>query len=208
MDENSTNKDVRGTQENLTPKGENTLVPTRTHIIEPFFHPQPVRTPSLEYVKFMEVRQKILNVIRNESQEKKKVLDDIVDTLLEYDRDIPTDILSSLLALLKLGKKVREERKKRELYRRVASSILEQIFDPLLEFKLTKKDILDTFEANDMEREKVSNQQINQIYVKVLHKLKVGKLRDLTLEQLLHQYVRLKLEEINFSRQDWELNGR
>ena len=108
----------------------------------------------------------------------------------------------------KISHVIRKERKKRELYRRVASSILEQIFDPLLEFKLTKKDILDTFEANDMEREKVSNQQINQIYVKVLHKLKVGKLRDLTLEQLLHQYVRLKLEEINFSRQDWELNGR
>jgi len=82
------------------------------------------------------------------------------------------------------------------------------IFDPGLEFKMTKKDILDVFDANNLDRDKVSNQQIGQIYVRVINKLKVGELRDLTHEEQLNRYVCLKLEEIKMSRQDWELNGR
>ena len=84
----------------------------------------------------------------------------------------------------------------------------EQIFDPPLEFKMTKKDILDEFQANGISRDNVSSDQIEEIYVRVIRTLRVGELRDLTYEEQLHRYVLLKLYEIKITRNDWELNGR
>jgi hypothetical protein len=203
------NRIVAGSNVNVSnPEQSTAVTPTVARPIEPFFYPQPLRAPSPEYEEFMRVRQKILNVIRNETPEKKKVLDDLVDTLIKYDKDIPTNILSGILAVVGVGKKIHALRKKRELYTKVIASILEQIFDPGLEFKMMKKDILDAFEANDIDRDKVSNQQISLIYVKVIHKLQVGELRDLTHEEQLYRYAQLKFREIKLSRQDWELNGR
>lgn len=176
--------------------------------LQPFFYPRPTLAPSAEYAEFIRVREKVLDVIRTETPEKSKVLDDIVDALLEYDKGLPTGLLSSALAVVGLGKKVTETTRRRVLYRKVVASILEQIFDPGLEYRLTQRDILDAFEANGLDRAKVTSQQIGQIYVKVVHKLRVGELRDLTYEEQLYRYVRLKLSEIMVSRQDWELNGR
>ena len=200
---------VTDSNANVLNQGQETAVAhTSLSTIEPFFHPEPLRGTSPAYEEFMRVRNNILDVIRSETPEKKKVLDDLVDTLLRYDKDIPTDPLSGIVALFGIGKKVKDLRTKRELYLKIVASILEQIFDPGLEFKMTKKEILDAFEANDINRNKVSNDQISQIYVKVIHKLKVGELRDLTYEEQLHRYVQLKLWEIIQSRNDWELNGR
>ena len=70
------------------------------------------------------------------------------------------------------------------------------------------KDILDAFEANGVSRDSVSNKQVGQIYVKVIQKLRAGELRDLTYEEALPRYVKIKLIEIEQSRQDWEINHR
>jgi len=170
--------------------------------------PEPVIGPSREYAEFMRVRQRILDIIRQASDEKTKVVDDIADALLLHDHNLPTDLLSVVLAVFGTGKKVYERRRRRELYRKIVNSLLEQLFDPALEFKMSKKDILDCFDAHGIIREQVSPQQVTQIYVRVIHKLRVGELRDLTWEEELHRYVGMKLREINLSRQDWELNGR
>lgn len=198
-----------GFEVNISTQGQgNTVALTRPHPLEPFFHPQPLRAPSPEYEEFMRVRQRILDVIRNESPEKKRVIADLVDVLIEYEVNIPSNPLSVLLSAFHIVKKVRSKRQRRELYTKIIVSLLEKLFDPGLEFKMRKKDILDTFDANDLDRDRVSNPQILQIYVRVIHKLEVGELRDLTYEEQLNRYVRLKLEEIKLSRQDWELNGR
>lgn len=204
MPENITNQN----DEVLRPEGVNIVTHSQTSRIEPFFQPQPILTSSHEYIEFMKVRQKILSIVRNESEEKQKVLDDIVNSLLELDPSLPTGTVALLWNVITLGKNIRDKRRKRELLQKVVNSILEQIFDPGLEFKMTKKDILDAFEVNCIERDDISSKQISQIYVKVLHMLKVGQLRDLTYEEQLHLYVRLKIQEITYSRQDWELNGR
>ncbi len=199
---NSQNRqDVNQNQSLILP---NAGLPLRS----PNFHPDRTQTTSPEYNEFLRVRQIILNVIRNDTPQKRKVLDDLVEVLLENDVDLPTDIISGALKIIGVGKKVREIRKKREIYTNVIISILEQIFDPLLEYKMTTKDILDAFEANGINRNNANNNQLNQIYVKVIHKLQVGELRDLTFEEQLYRYVQLKLTEIKISRQDWELNWK
>jgi len=174
-----------------------------------FFHPQLVLKASPEYEEFMRVRQKILAVVRTASpHQTKKVIEDIVDALLDHDKDIPTGLLAGISALIGIGKKVKARKKKRETYEKVVRAILEQIFDPGLEFKMTRKEILDAFSAKGINRDMVSRDQIEQIYVLVIDKLQVGELRDLTYEEQLFRYVKLKLTEIKTSRQDWDLNGR
>ena len=175
--------------------------------IDPLF-PELMPGPSPEYRRFMQVRQRILDIIRQASDEKTKVVDDIADALLSHDTNLPTDIVSVVLGVFGTGRKVYERRRRRELYRKIVNSLLEQLFDPALEFKMTKKDILDCFDAHGIIRDHVVPQQVTQIYVRVIHKLKVGELRDLTWEEELHRYVGMKLREINQSRQDCELNGR
>ena len=87
--------------------------------------------------------------------------------MLEKDKDIPTGINSLLLWTVTLGKTVWDKNKKRGLYRKVIVAILEQIFDPNLEYKMTKKDIVDAFQAQGMDRDKVFDGQIGYSYVKV-----------------------------------------
>lgn len=154
------------------------------------------------------MRQRILDVIHNETPENKKFIEDVSEALLQYDGYIPTGMVSGILAVAKVGKKVKYIRKQRVLYTEVITSILEMIFDPVLEFKMTKRDILDVFDANRIDRDKVYSKQIDHIYVKVIHKLQTGVLRDLAYEEQLYRYVQLKLCEIRLSRQDWDINGR
>lgn len=140
MDMNNTNVVVAELGTNVPNQIRETVVaPTAMRPIEPFFHPQPLRDHSLDYEEFVSVRQRILDVIRNETPEKKKVIDDIVYVLLEYDTNIPTGLLSGILASVKIGKRFRAVRTKRKLYTKVVTSIIEAIFDPGLEFKMTKK---------------------------------------------------------------------
>ena len=132
----------------------------------------------------------------------------LLDALLEHDYSLPSGPMEILQNVVLLGKAFRDRKKKREAFQCVVVSILEQIFDPALEFRMTYKDILDCFEANGLSRSSVSNEQVSQIYVRVLQKLRVGELRDLTYEEDLHRYVKMKMEEIESSRKDWELNYR
>src|SRR5262249_19143962 len=112
-----------------------------------------------------------------------------------------------IMTVVTLGGETMKRRRKGELLGKVANSILEQVFDPLLEYKLTKKDVLDAFTANGLDRDKVTRDQINQLYVKIIHTLQVGELRDLTYKNNLQGYVKIKLKEIKWSRRDWEANG-
>src|SRR6185295_19493890 len=105
--------------------------------------PEPTIGPSREYAEFTRVRQRILDIVRQASSEKNKVVDDIADALLSHDNSLPTDIISVVLGVFGAGRKVYERRRRRELYRKIVNSLLEQLFDPALEFKMTKKDILD-----------------------------------------------------------------
>lgn len=172
------------------------------------FYPRSVQASDPDYLHWVSVRTKIVDVVRNPSQERERVVDDIADALLNHDRQIPTGLAAAAQTVFLLGKNIREKRKKREQFRQVVRSLLEQIFDPVLDFRMTAKDILDAFEANDVARSSVSSEQIGQVYVKVIHKLRVGELRDLTYEEELNRYVQLKLSHIQLSRQDWELNHR
>ena len=209
MDMNNTNVVVAELGINVPNQIQETVVvPTAMRPIEPFFHPQALRDPSPDYEEFMSVRQKILDVIHNETPENKKFIEDVSEALLQCDGYIPMDIVSGILAVAKVGKKVKYIRKQRVLYTKVITSVLEMIFDPVLEFKMTKKDILDVFDANGIDRDKVYSKQIGHIYVKVIHKLQTGVLRDIAYEAQLYRYVQLKLWEIKLSRQDWDINGR
>lgn len=154
--------------------------------------------------EIVRVRQKVRGLAQHESPEQNGVFEKIVNALIQYDKDIPTDPLSGLLAVFRIGKRVREVQEKKELYRRIVTSILEQVFDPDLEFRMTRKEVVDIFEANDIDRDRVARQQISQIYSRVLHNLKTGIIRDFILEEGLEGYIRLKLEDISDSREKWE----
>ena len=91
------------------------------------FHPQPIKEPSPEYVEFLGVRQRILDVIRTDSPKKQKFIVDLADALLDYDKSLPSNLSSSLVTILSLGKRVHERTKRRALYMDVLRSLLEQI---------------------------------------------------------------------------------
>lgn len=173
------------------------------------FHPQsdPL-VANLDYRQFMDIRIKILNVIRSDDAKTQEIASDIVDAVLGYEKGIPCDATSVFHALRNLSKSVRDQHKERAAFTKATQCLLEQIFDPGLEFKMTKKDILDVLEASGYDRHKVSDDHVRKMYVQVLAQLKTGHLRDLTYETLFHHYVRLKIYEITVSRQDWELNQR
>ncbi len=192
---------------------ETALVSTVTYPIEPFFHPEPRREPSSEYMEFyceefIRVRQMLLDAIRNKVHENKGILDDFIDSLLMGDPDIPTDILSTIQIFFKVGGKARRKTKKRELYRKVVVSLLEKIFDPELEFKMTSKRIHDTFQANGLDRHKVTGSQIDTVYSRIVEKLETGLLRDITHKnrEYLLRYVRVKLNEIEICWSAWRCN--
>lgn len=172
------------------------------------FYPDRVGLPSPEYERFMGLRDRILGVVRARSDEGDEFLDDLAEVLLDGDVTIPSDWLSAAVLPWRLATRLRKRRKQKAIYRGVVRCLLEQVFDPLLEFKMTARDILDAFDSGGIERDKVSLRQIQQVYVKVLNELKVGRLRDLMYREQLHHYVCLKVEEIKLSRQDWELNHR
>jgi len=155
----------------------------------------------LNYNEGIEKREEIINFIRSNSHITEKVSSDLADSILE------TEINTSILAIaVSFGKNLREKTKKRTIYSNVINSILEKIFDPTCDFKMTKQDIIDTFEAKGLERDDVKSTHISKIYVCVLEQLMVGDLRDLTFNPLVGPYVAKKLRDIKESRSAWRLN--
>lgn len=152
--------------------------------------------------------QQILDVIRRESAERNQAVDDITEALLANDRSLPTGPMKLIQNVVLLGKASRDRQQKAQKFRRVVISLLEQIFDSTLGFKMAYADILDTFEANGFPRGSISNEQVSQVYVRIVHKLKAGELRNLAYKEGLHDYIQEKLKEIRLSRQDWALNHR
>ena len=174
------------------------------------FHPQ-IETSNtstflMDYEKFLEVRGKIIKIIRNEDSEEESIVDQIVDALLKHDGGIPKDPISLLLASLGVGKKIHSQRKKKELLSKIVRALLEQIFDPALKFTMKKQDILDTCEAYGLQRDEVKRNEIDKIYSTVLHHLKVGKLRDLAYQERICFYVQEQIEEITLSRLNWKVD--
>ena len=73
---------------------------------------------------------------------------------------------------------------------------------------MTKKDILDTFQANGLDRDKVINSQIDAIYARVKESLQTGALRDLTFaDPNLALYILMKIEELEWSRTQWRIDS-
>jgi hypothetical protein len=190
------------------PSATEELVLARTVAAVTAFLPAEKTGPETDYLQYVNTRATILQVVRAGDQESPKLIGELADALIELDPELPTGVLAALRSSLKFGKVVRERKKRRELYRKVTRSLLEKLFDPLLEFKMTVKDILDAFDANGLDRQKVAQDQITKIYVMVLESLKVGEIRDRALDEFLAIYVRMKIREVTLSRQDWELNWR
>jgi hypothetical protein len=172
------------------------------------FLPAESNSPSVAYIQYVTTRAVILAIVRKSDGVPPRLIEELADALIELDPDLPTGWIGALRSSFKFGKTFRERQKRRELYRKVTRSLLEKLFDPLLEFKMTVKDIYDAFDANGLDRQKVTHEQIEKIYVLVLESLKVGEIRDRALEESLALYVRLKINEVTLSRQDWELNWR
>jgi hypothetical protein len=170
------------------------------------FYPSAL-TPNPAYVRFVEVRERLLTVVRS-GDAATVVINDIADALLDADPEMPASVFGIVKSLAKLSLKFLERRARRELYAKVVALLLEKCFDPTLASKMTVKEIRDTFVACGLPREQITPEQIELVYVKVLEKLTAGTLRDFIFKEGLHEYVHLKIEEITYSRQDWELNGR
>jgi len=183
------------------------LVPVGPQAVASYLHPQRPLGPSPAYVEFMEIRSTILDIVRRDSDQQEKLLGDIVDALCEVDPDWASDPMYWVKTLIKLGSTVRHRRKKRETIKKAVRSLLEKIFDPALEFKMTKKDILDTCEACGLKRDDVSGHMVRRMYVVIVEKLEVGELRDLVYEEpRLLGYASLKRRELRSSRLDWEVS--
>lgn len=159
----------------------------------------------ISYQRFIAVRKTIIGLI-DQDNKNESVLDDVADALLEKDIEFPTGIHGFVKTIFTLGKNVREKRILRGKYKEAMNCILQQIFDPQLQFKMTAKDIRDACEANGVPREKITFDSIGIIYVKVLNRIKTGPLRNAQLEEDISGYMALKLEEIRLSRAEWELS--
>lgn len=163
---------------------------------------------SIDYVVFKAKRGALLTIIRGNEPEQVRAVTAVVDALIDLDPELPTGALAALKTVLKLGKTVHQRARRRELYAQVVSSLLEKLFDPFLEFKMTKKDILDTFQARGLDRERVQHSQIDTIYVMVKENLQTGPLRDMTFQDPdLALYVRMKIRELEWSRAQWRIDS-
>jgi hypothetical protein len=177
-------------------------------LVVPNFYPDSVQTPDPGYTRYLKFRNDLIALIRTPATDIHKDANDLVDALLEKDLEMPTGILHGVGIALKLTKKAREKGKRRKIYHAVVIALLEKVFDPTLDFKMTSKNIRDTFVSNGLSREDIRDEHIDLIYVRVLEALRSGKLRDLIHEHAIYDYVHKKIEEISFSRSSWELNER
>jgi len=189
---------------------ETRIVPlTQTEIIISPIHPLPTTESSPAYEEYMRIRSRILDLIHEELDQDESVLEDIVDAICETKLNLTADIVYWAQIILTLGLQARKIRKERKILSKTIYSLLEQIFDPLLEFKMRHKDILDCLEANGYARDQVTDKLIGRIYVVILNKLRTGTFRRLVDEEpLLISYIRMKLMEIGDSRLNWEVNSR
>ncbi len=154
------------------------------------------------YRSYIEKRNEIISVIRNGKVLKKEEwIAGVVDTIIEDQAD-----LTSILSILKLGKKYKLKMTMKKASNVVISDLLEKIFDPILQFKLTEKDIKDCFEANGIDRDRITRDNISTIYSSILNLLESGKIRDELHSQGVIFYAQLKIDEIRMSRMQWEVS--
>jgi len=157
------------------------------------------------YQRFAAIRKPLCTFIRHQTPEKERLITEITDALIAGDKE-PKGLIAIGFALLGLAHKLKANREKRTIFTKTTNSLLEKIHDPDLDFRMEQREILDTFQANGMPREKVSVQQIQSIYVHVLEALKTGKLRDKAWQDpLLLEYTRYKIDVITRSRDAWQL---
>ena len=105
------------------------------------------------------VRAKLVDFIRSHADKKEHAINDLVDSLFDQTYTLPDSLIGIVKNIALIGKSYRDRRKRREALRRVVVSLLEQVFDPVLQFRMQYKDILDTFQANDIDRDSVSHDQ-------------------------------------------------
>jgi len=210
MPEDAPAKDETATRDQEAPGG-GALVPVGAHALALSVYPELRAESSPIYAEFMadDTRCKILHLVRRACEQHEKLLDDVVDALLEVDPQWSADAVFYLKNVILLGANVRRRRKRQKIIREVVRSLLEKLFDPALEFRMTRKDILDTFEACGLKRSEVADDLVGEMYVVVLHKLSVGELRDLLhKDEVFLRYASLKIRELGYSRLGWEVSGR
>ena len=171
------------------------------------FFPMPERGPSVEYQKFIQIRATFQDLIAKKSPQKENLITELTNGLLDGDKEPPTGFFTLGIAFLGLGKRIKTRREKRESFSKTVNDLLVKIFDPSLEFRMTKKDILDVFEANGFDRDNVSKEQIRKIYVSIINTLEVGHINDNTWNQpVILEYLRVKIKEIKINRRKWEVD--
>lgn len=162
--------------------------------------------------QFLEIRARILSIVRTEDGEdtpgKRRYVDEIVDGILGYEKDFPVTPDAVFRAVITIGRSVRDARRKRVVLKKVVGLLLEKLFDPRLRCRLTRRDIVHAFIANNFKRDQILSDDIEQIYVQIITKLETGVFRDLAYDAGLLQYIEKKIEEIETSHIDWQVNGR
>ena len=115
---------------------------TAARVLPPEVFPRPTMGPSLDYVEFITIRQRLCALIRQPSQKKEQFLADLADAILAGEKEVPQSLFGFGLSMLRIAGRVKSSRRKREKLVEVAKTLLEKIYDPLLECSMTKKDIL------------------------------------------------------------------
>ena len=85
--------------------------------------------------------------------------------------------------------------------------MLQQLFDPSLDFQMTVLQIRDAYQNAGADRNSITTEQIESIYAKCELALRQGPLRRLILQQKLESYVNAKLTDIAASRLQWKLTA-
>lgn len=157
--------------------------------------------PDLDYSPYLKPKKKnkIVEFIRSGGQTKlnliMSIIIDIGDAIFE-DELFPTGLLGAIF----LVKKIWTRQKRRRLYRKVARSLLEKIFDPALRFIMTEDQIEETFEAHGIPADLVNRRQKEKIYAIIIERLSAGELRDIIHREGLVDYVDMKISEIRWCK--------
>ena len=161
---------------------------------------------SPDYQNWVSEQKKFITKIEMDSQEGEEIFNDIVDGILES--EVPSGILSAILAALKITKTAQLKRKRRQIWRKVVNYILRWTFsDP------TDQDSEFVFDFSQVRHlwraaggETLSPQDYKKVYSTIYTKLHAGRLKEEIMKfPVLNRYIGYKLRQFKYSFQQYQI---
>lgn len=141
--------------------------------------------------KYLQFQNKIREVIKDDSDDKDALINDVVDTIVKLSQS------PSYLNVLSFGIIAYKNRLKRNKLRKVIENILKKIFDITLDwYVMDYDDVKETCDYIGAKKGYFCTEDHRHIYIAVSQRLKEGPIRDKCIQLGIWQFVNEKLIDI------------